>query len=160
MKISDILQQPSSLPASRKGDKTEASEVDFQQFLNDARARRAEGHQTTPPVSPGLEVENLSAPPVLGDPSENMEMNQIRSMGIKATEDILGMLEQYQKAIGNPEMSLRQIESLARSLSQGVSRLETVAEKVASSDPLRKIMTDVGIVSTVEIEKFNRGEYV
>jgi hypothetical protein len=70
------------------------------------------------------------------------------------------MLEQYQKAIGNPEMSLRQVESLARSLSQGVSRLETVAEKVASSDPLRKIMTDVGIVSTVEIEKFNRGEYV
>ena len=28
------------------------------------------------------------------------------------------------------------------------------------SDPLQKIVTDLGIVSTVEIEKFNRGEYV
>jgi hypothetical protein len=34
------------------------------------------------------------------------------------------------------------------------------AEQVPLSDPLQRIMTDVGIVSTVELEKFSRGEYV
>ena len=51
-------------------------------------------------------------------------MNQIRSMGIKATEDTLGILEQYQRAIGDPGKTLRQIETLVQSLSQGVGKFE------------------------------------
>jgi hypothetical protein len=164
MKINDILQQPSSLPVSKKADKMEGKEVDFQHFLNDARARRSEGHQATPPPSTSREVENLSVPvlsvPSLNGASETKEMNQIRSLGIKATEDTLGILEQYQKAIGDPRMTLRQMNSIVQSLSQEVKSLKTLAEKVPSSDPLQKIMTDLGIVSTVEIEKFSRGEYV
>ena len=164
MKITDILQQPSSLPASKKADKTEGKEVDFQHFLNDARARRSEGHQATPPPSTSREVESLSIPvlsvPSLNGVSETQEMNQIRSLGIKATEDTLGSLEQYQRAIGDPGKTLRQVDSLVQSLSQEVENLKTLAEKVPSSDPLQKIMTDLGIVSTVEIEKFSRGEYV
>jgi len=164
MKINDILQQPSSLPVTRKGEKTEGKEVDFQRFLNDARARRVEGRQTTPPASPDREVENPSASvssvhPLSG-PTETLEMGRIRSLGIEATENTLGILEQYQKAMGDPKMTLRQMDSLVQSLSRGVSDLKGMAEKVPSSDPLQKIMTDVEILSTVEIEKFNRGEYV
>ena len=164
MKINDILQQPSSLPVSKKADKTEGKEIDFQHFLNDARARRSEGHQATPPPSTSREVENLFVPVLsvssLNGASETKEMKQIRSLGIKATEDTLGILEQYQKAIGDPTKTLRQMDSIVQSLSQEVKNLKTVAEKVPSSDPLQKIMTDLGIVSTVEIEKFSRGEYV
>ena len=164
MKITDILQQPSSLPVSKKADKTEGKEVDFQHFLNDARARRSEGHQATPPPLTSGEVENLSIPalsvPSLNGAPETREMNQIRSLGIKATEDTLGILEQYQRAIGDPGKTLRQMDSLVQSLSHELGNLKTLAEKVPSSDPLQKIMTDLGIVSTVEIEKFSRGEYV
>jgi hypothetical protein len=164
MKINDILQQPSLLPDTKKGEKTEGKEVDFQKFLNDARARRAEGYQTTSPAMPGRELETLSAPvssvPSLNGLSEIQELDRIRSQGIKATEETLGILEQYQKAIGDPKMTLKQIDSLVQSLSQGVSHLKTTAEKIPLSDPLQRIMTDLGIVSTVEIEKFSRGEYV
>jgi hypothetical protein len=164
MKITDILQQPSSLPVSKKADKTEGKEVDFQHLLNDARARRSEGHQATPPPFTSREVENLSIPvlsvPSLNGASETKEMNQVRSQGIKATEDTLGILEQYQRAIGDPGKTLRQMDSLVQSLSHEVENLKTLAEKVPSSDPLQKIMADLGIVSTVEIEKFSRGEYV
>jgi len=163
MKISDILQQPSALPASKKGERTEARDVDFQQFLDDARTRRAEGLQTLPSPS-ARDVENPSAPPVSAasfkDLSENREMAEVRSLGIRAAEDTLRILEQYQKAIGNPETTLRQIEPLTKLLSQEASHLRTMAEKMDLSDPLQKIVTDLGIVSTVEIEKFNRGEYV
>jgi hypothetical protein len=164
MKINDILQQPSSLPVSKKRDKTEGKEIDFQQFLKEARVRQSENHQTAPPSFPGREVENLSVPvlsvPSLNGVSETTEMNQIRSQGVKAAESTLGILEEYQKALDDPQRTLRQIDSLVQSLSQEVKSLKMLAEKVPTSDPLQKIMTDLGIVSTVEIEKFNRGEYV
>jgi tetratricopeptide (TPR) repeat protein len=74
--------------------------------------------------------------------------------------DYHGAVKQYQKAIGDPHQSLRQMDSLVRFLSNEVKRLNTLAEEIPPSDPLRKIMTELGVVSAVEIEKFNRGEYV
>jgi hypothetical protein len=164
MKINDILQQPSSLPVSKKRDKTEGKEIDFQQFLKEARTRQSESHQTAPSSFPERGIETLSVPvltvPSFNGVSETKEMNQIRSQGVKAAESTLGILEEYQKALGDPQRTLRQIDSLVQSLSQEVKSLKMLAEKVPTSDPLQKIMTDLGIVSTVEIEKFNRGEYV
>ena len=84
----------------------------------------------------------------------------MRSQGVKVAESTLGILEEYQKAIGDPQKTPRQIDPLVQSLSEEVKSLKMLAEKVPPSDPLQKIMTDLGIVSTVEIEKFNRGEYV
>ena len=139
MKIKEILQQPSHLPASKKGDKAEGKEVDFQQFLKDARAKRSEGHQTAPPSPPGREVENLSVPvwSVLSVDrlSETKDVNPIRSQGLRVTENIFGILEQYQKALGDPRISLKQMDPLVRSLSEEVRSLNTLVGKVPPSDP-------------------------
>ena len=163
MKIKEILQQPSRLPNLKKGDKAEGREVDFDRFLKDARAERSEGHKTASPSPPGPETENLSIPlwPVLSVNSlqEIKDVNPVRSQGFQVIENVLGVLERYQKALGDPRISLRQMDPLVRSLSEEVRSLNALVERVPSSDPLQKIMTDLGVVSTVEIEKFNRGEY-
>jgi hypothetical protein len=85
---------------------------------------------------------------------------QIRLKGIQSTEKTLDMLEQYQKAMANPNLSLKNIYPLIQSLSQELQGLNVLSEKLSPSDPLRPILTNTGIVSAVEIEKFHRGEYI
>jgi hypothetical protein len=164
MKISDILQNPSSLPLSKKKGSTEGKEIDFQQLLKEAGSRQLQNHPTASSSSTAREVEDLSIPvlslPPLNGVLETQEMNQLRSQGVKGAEKILEVLEEYQKAIADPRRNLREIGSLVQSLSREAESLKKLAEKVPWSDPLQKIMTDLGIVSTVEIEKFNRGEYI
>jgi len=38
--------------------------------------------------------------------------------------------------------------------------LDRWSDQLPPSDPLRKMMGEIGILSNVEIEKFNRGDYV
>jgi len=164
MKIEDILQQPHSLPVSKKGAKTEGTEIDFQKFLEDAKARRSEGQPSGSPALSGPEIEG--PPPAVFPLASNVgiseinELNQLRFQGIKLTENTLNLLEEYQKDLEDPRKTLKEIESLVRSLSEEVKNLNTLSEKVSPSDPLQKIMAELSVLSTVEIEKFKRGEYV
>ena len=88
------------------------------------------------------------------------EPGQVRSRGIQSAEKTLDLLDQYQKAMANPDQSLKNIHPLIQSLSQELQGLNILSEKLSPSDPLQSILTNTGIVSAVEIEKFYRGEYI
>jgi len=151
-----------SLPfaAGQTGKKEEAGELDFQKILREARSNLerpgtcvsgpAEGVSEIPEdgiLTPHL-LEGLKTPP----PS--------RSAGVEATERTLNLLEEYRRALGNPRVTLREIDPLVRSLAEEARGLNRRLEDLSPSDPLKKIMTEVGILSSVEIGKFNRGDYV
>jgi hypothetical protein len=57
-------------------------------------------------------------------------------------------------------VSLKEVYSLVQSLRQEVQEMDRWSDQLPPSDPLRKIMGEIGILSNVEIEKFNRGDYV
>ncbi len=83
-----------------------------------------------------------------------------RSQGLQATERTLDLLEQYREALSNPRVSLKNMGPLVQALRDEVQGMEKWTDRLAPSDPLRKIMNAVGILSNVEMEKFNRGDYV
>jgi hypothetical protein len=85
---------------------------------------------------------------------------QVRIQGMKAAEGTLKLLEEYQKTLADPRTSLKKIDSLVQTLSQKAQDLNRISEGLPSSDPLRKIVADVGVLCAVEAERFNRGEYV
>ena len=153
-----------SAMAGKKGKKEELEGLDFQKLLQEAQSNRKPGEAgTSPEGSVGkAEFFAISALPI---PSVNFvpglpETSTLRSRGALATEKTLDLLEQYQRAIADPKVSLKEISPLAHSLSQGIKGLTKWAEKLSSSDPLQKIIAEVGIVSSVEVEKFNRGDYI
>jgi hypothetical protein len=83
-----------------------------------------------------------------------------RSQGVQATERTLDLLEQYQKALSDPGVSLKEVYPLVQALRQEVQGMNRWTDQLPSSDPLRKVMGAIEILSNVEIEKFNRGDYV
>jgi hypothetical protein len=151
MKIKEVIQGNSSILGSERLGKNELKGVDFQKMLSDASAKlKGVSPMPSGPVS--------SASPL--DGPSGMDLNQVRSQSIQATENTLTLLEAYQEAMANPEVTLKKMDAFIQSLSDQIEHLNTLSEKLSSSDPLNRIMTEVGIVSTVEVEKLRRGEYI
>jgi hypothetical protein len=87
------------------------------------------------------------------------DISQIRSQGIRASENTLKILEEYRRAMAHVQLPLKKIDPMIQSLSQEVDHLNILSGKLSPSDPLKEILTELGIVSAVEIEKYRRGEY-
>ena len=153
-----------SAMAGKKGKKEEPEGLDFQKFLQEAQSNRKPGEAGTSSESSVGKTE-LFADSVLSIPSVNFvpglpETSTLRSQGALATEKTLDLLEQYQRAMADPKVSLKEISPLAQSLSEEIKGLAQWVPKLSSSDPLQKIISEIGIVSSVELEKFNRGDYI
>lgn len=145
----------------KKGKREESEVKDFQKALQEAHSHLQErpapsvfkggvgGGEWLEPVTFPLLPSNLAA----GAPCP-------QSQGTEATERTLDLLERYQVALSDPRVSLKEVYSLVQSLRQEVQELNRWSDQLPPSDPLRKIMGEIGILSNVEIEKFNRGDYV
>jgi len=134
----------------------------FRKMLEGATGQYHDG-PNSPVSSPG--PQGISTGPVspaaaFGPVAEAKDSAQVRLQGIRSTEKTLELLEQYQKAMADPGQSLKTIHPLIQSLSQELQGLHGLSEKLSPSDPLQSILTNTGIVSAVEIEKFYRGEYI
>jgi hypothetical protein len=164
MKIKEITQQVSSTLRSRNIQKEETKELEFQKLLKDANVKLNDATQRISPSPREEVVKELSSPALSASSVSYLlkfeDIAQIRSQSVQATENTLEVLKKYEETIANPEISLKKIDPLIQSLSQEVQDLKILSEKLSPSDPLQKILTEVGIVSTVEIEKFRRGEYI
>jgi hypothetical protein len=164
MKIKEITQQVSAVLGSKNTQKEEPTELEFQKLLKDANVKLNHPSERMPPSVHDEGVTELSSPALTASSVSYLlkleDIAQIRSQSIQATENTLKVLEEYKNAMGDPEMPLKKIDPLIQSLSQGMQDLNTLSAKLSPSDPLQKILTEVGIVSAVEIEKFRRGEYI
>ena len=164
MKIYDVIQGNPSILGSKKKGNEESGEVDFKKLLSEANTKL---NKVNPGVSPPRSVEDskilsnpISAVSSLNSFLELENLSEIRSKGIEAIEKTLMILEEYIKKMDNPEIPLKKIDQIIQFLNEEVDQLNTLSQKLAPSDPLQKILTEAGIVSTVEIAKFNRGEYI
>jgi len=93
-------------------------------------------------------------------PIDLTESASILSQCFRAGENTLTTLEQYQEGLASPETPLKKIDPIIQTLIQEVNELALLSERLSPADPLRNILDEIGILSAVEIEKFQRGEYV
>lgn len=165
MKINEVIHGTPSISTPNKNGKQESGEMDFKKILNDASAKLVSPHGREISPTPSEEGKKIFSAPALSMSPLNGLLNSgdaasIRSQGLQTTENTLKTLEEYQDALGNPEIPLKKVDQLVQSLSQEVDLLKTLSEQISLSDPLHQMMTETGIVSAVEIERFNRGVYL
>ena len=167
MKINETLLRSSPVVDSKKGEKGKIKEFDFQKIMKEAdeKLKEADGKVVLPQAEkmPDSVLIPESIPRISIQAVNHLELGkatELRSQSIEKTEKALEILETYQKALSDPEMELKKIDPIVRALSEEVKNLNALSGKLPISDPLQKLLTEVGIVSTVEIEKFNRGEYI
>ncbi|MBE0556604.1 MAG: hypothetical protein IH628_05160 [Proteobacteria bacterium] len=83
-----------------------------------------------------------------------------RSQAVKKIDELLNVIESYQAKIADPKVSLKEIYPLVQQMEKKTAELVPAAEALPDGDKLKEILNRVLVASTVEIIKFNRGDYV
>jgi len=145
MKIENIFSKYWVRSTHTRTIEKETSEIEFQKFLEEAKKKQEITPNTTPnsqnlfPLSKDAFIYRLEE--------------------IKRLDNLLDKLVIYKEALGDSKKNLKEIEPIIQSLSEEVEQLKKIGEKLPSSDPLNKILIELGVLSLVEIMKFKRGEY-
>ena len=162
MKIDKLDSLTNLTMTDKKGPPHKAGGVEFQKILDEIQANQAAENQKLLESASGAAgvpdgpLGPYSFPPLaeFGNPV------QAQNRTFQTADRMLNVLEQYQKALGDPEVSLKNLYPIIQSLSSEVQGMNEGTENLPANDPLKKILEEIGILTAVEVEKFNRGEYV
>ena len=164
MDIKEIKNGAFSISRLTQEKKKETAQAEFQKALQEAKTETSSvnpASSTLPAtkneeifLDPAFNLKQISFSP----PSK--EATPTQSQGIQAAESTLNLLEKYQQALGSPNQTLKDIDPLVKALVEKVNANQEIAQKLSPSDPLHKILREIEIVSAVESQKFNRGDYV
>jgi len=94
----------------------------------------------------------------------DLQMNAFLSEGkmplVERAERLLDLLGEYQQKLANPAFTLRDISPLVDELKADNKRLVSSVKSLADGDELKNILNQIIVATSVEIIKFNRGDYV
>jgi len=90
----------------------------------------------------------------------NPFLSEKRMAIIKGAERLLDTLDNYQQKLADPEVTLKDIFSFIDEMKEENKNMVSVFNSLPDGDKLKEILNQVLITSSIEIIKFNRGDYV
>jgi hypothetical protein len=94
----------------------------------------------------------------------NIEINPLFAVQdnpiIERTENFLNILEEYQAKLNDAQTTLRDIHPLIERMETEKETLTQVLNSLPPGDGLKEILNDALITSSLEVIKFNRGDYI
>ena len=85
---------------------------------------------------------------------------EARKITIERLDNLLDLLDQYRNQLADPKVTLRQIEPLLNTISKEKEQLSAVLNGMPDEDGLKDIVHRTLITTSLEVMKFNRGDYI
>lgn len=79
---------------------------------------------------------------------------------VQEAENMLELLENYQKQMENPLLTLKDVYPLVERMQHETKRLVPVWENLPEDSAIKDILNRILVASSVEVIKFNRGDYL
>jgi hypothetical protein len=79
---------------------------------------------------------------------------------ISRVENFLDIFDEYHQKLGDPQVALKDIYPLINNMAAEKEDLISSLNSLADGDELREILNRTLITSSIEIIKFNRGDYI
>lgn len=117
----------------------------FDAVLEETMAGRAATNEASTSVHPPLRV---SMPPLI-DPDE----------AVGRLEAFLDLMDRYSEQIGS-QSTLKEIAPLVERMRMEKDQLQMLSDRLPDDDEVRPLLQEAIIRSSVEIVKFNRGDYL
>lgn len=146
MKIEDLLSQiitpktPEAQPS--------AGEANFAQHLKEALAADPKGAAA------------IQAPMDLTPTGAIDPVSEVKCTPGQILDTVLSRLDTYQEALAQSDLPLKKIATLVQTLEADSQRLQTLAQSLPDSSPLKQVMEEAAALAYTESFKFNRGDYV
>jgi hypothetical protein len=164
MDIKEILGPKISILPSPRAKQNQAAGNDFQKVLEGVTTHLNQGRAVSSP-GPGVpELEThpgfLASMSFVNGLAEIHGASQSRTQALEAMDRWIDTIEHYQQAIADPEIPLKRVEPLVQSLSKEAAQLNVLSERLPLTDPLRQVVTEAEVISSLEVGKFYRGDYL
>ncbi len=114
----------------------------------------------TPQTSQTSSTNALSSVQSLSSLNFTTPINVENSKTIGRVNELLNLIESYQKKLADPAASLKDVYPLVQQMEKKSAELIPVCESLPDGNKLKDVLNRIIITSTVEVIKFNRGDYV
>lgn len=144
--------------SSKPGSKTSG---DFAKLLDEALGLQGQGASkvtATTQSMPG--VESVAPKSQVNPPDAPQGLSDLQREGVERAEKALTLLEQYAERLGQPDLSLKELQPSLTALEQEAKGLAEVADRLEPDDALHGIVQGVLMRVAAESVKFNRGDYL
>ena len=112
--------------------------------------------QKSEPVSQNHRI--LRSTPVVNiQPAMTLQEN--KSTVVERVYKLLTVLDDYRIKLGDPQMSLKEVDPVVKQLESENENLKPVLESLADGDKLKEILNDALVTASLEVIKFKRGDY-
>jgi hypothetical protein len=129
----------------------QGSKTDFKNILKESVEKS--GPQATPIQSPSL-VDPLSS--VGFQP----ELPKDKFFTINRVENLINLLDDYRKQLADPAITLRSIEPVMKTIVKEKDQLSSLLDSMPNEEGLKDIVNRTLITASLEVIKFNRGDYI
>ena len=79
---------------------------------------------------------------------------------ISRVADFLNIIEEYTEGLSDPDISLKDISPLVAKIETEKLELQNFSDALSPEDQIKPIVDEALIRATVEVIKFNRGDYI
>ena len=83
-----------------------------------------------------------------------------RTQTVKSIDSFLNIMDAYERKMTDPQASLKDAYPLVQEMEKKTAELIPTLESLPDGDKLKDILNQALVASTVEVIKFNRGDYV
>jgi len=114
----------------------------------------------TPQTEQKVSANALSPLQGLSRVSLNIPSDADRVQTVNTIDKFLNIMEAYERKMADPRASLKDAYPLLQQMEAKATELIPTLESLPEGDKLKDILNRTLVASTVEIIKFNRGDYV
>jgi len=150
MKITDTGNISPAIPQKPEKKSLSVSK-DFEQELDKNIEKLSAGTIRAENAQP-LAV-NKTSPPLFPSPIDRDEV-------VSRAAKLLDTMEEYARQLSSPRATLKEIDPLMAKIDTEKNELQRLSQSLASTDELKSILDEALLRSSVEVIKFNRGDYV
>lgn len=97
-------------------------------------------------------------------PLSGIQMNRLQDIEkgsvMKRIEKFLDMIDGYRRNLGNPKVTLRELNPLVEKMQAEKERLTPILDALPEGDALKGILNQALVTSSLEVLKFKRGDYI
>ena len=98
------------------------------------------------------------------DPLSAIRFNPLSSedkdVTLDRVENLLNLLEKYRHQLSDPKVTLRTIEPILNTIAAEKDQLSEKLDSISNEEGLKDILNQALITASLEVVKFNRGDYI
>jgi hypothetical protein len=85
---------------------------------------------------------------------------QDKNITVERVHNLLNLLDNYRQQLSDPYVTLRKLEPMMNTIAKEKDQLSGLLDSMPNDDGLKHILNQTLITASLEVIKFNRGDYI